>query len=140
MRKLCLLHGRLHGPLHLRQHLLHLRMLASAAKLGGRSSPQMWKKQSVSLRRRILQGLEQGETVDQSVRGIRGSRTEEGIPDKAATGVETLVRTAATTESNAAREETFRELGIEDRLQWKQHEMVFSRPAEPGLFTRFTSP
>jgi|5B_taG_2_1085324.scaffolds.fasta_scaffold00216_34 SPP1 gp7 family putative phage head morphogenesis protein len=66
-----------------------------------------------SLRRRILQGLEQGETVDQIVRGIRGSRTEEGILDKAATGVETLVRTAATTESNAAREETFRELGIE---------------------------
>ena len=34
----------------------------------------------------------------------------------------------------------FAELGIEDRLQWKQHEMVFSLPAEPGLFTRFTFP
>ena len=66
-----------------------------------------------NLRRRILQGLEQGETVDQIVRGIRGTRTEEGILDKAATGVETLVRTAATTESNAAREATFRELGVE---------------------------
>lgn len=66
-----------------------------------------------NVRRRILQGLEQGETVDQIVRGVRGSRTEEGILDKAATGVDTLVRTAATTESNMAREQTFRDLGVE---------------------------
>ena len=65
-----------------------------------------------NVRRRIMQGLEQGETVDQIVRGIKGSRTQEGILDKAETGVDTLVRTAATSESTAAREETFRELGV----------------------------
>jgi len=65
-----------------------------------------------NVRRRILQGLEQGETVDQIVRGVRGTRTEEGILDRAASGVDVLVRTAATTESNAAREQTFRDLGV----------------------------
>ena len=65
-----------------------------------------------NVRRRILQGLEQGDTVDQIVRGIKGSRTEEGILDKSAKGVDTLVRTAATAESTAAREQTFRDLGV----------------------------
>lgn len=65
-----------------------------------------------NVRRRIMQGLEAGETVDQIVRGVKGSRTEEGILDRATKGVDTLVRTAATTESNAAREETFRDLGV----------------------------
>jgi len=81
-------------------------------------TPEQWFDKMVAgptgdnVRRRILQGLEQGETVDQIVRGIRGTRTEEGILDRAATGVDTLVRTAATTESNAAREQTFRDLGV----------------------------
>jgi SPP1 gp7 family putative phage head morphogenesis protein len=65
-----------------------------------------------NVRRRLLQGLEEGETVDQIVRGIKGTRTEEGILGKSETGVDTLVRTAATSESAAAREETFRELEI----------------------------
>ena len=34
----------------------------------------------------------------------------------------------------------FHELGIEDRLQWKSHEMIFSLPNEPGAFTRFEFP
>lgn len=65
-----------------------------------------------NVRRRILQGLEEGETVDQIVRGIKGSRNEKGILSKSEEGVDTLVRTAATSESAAAREETFRELGV----------------------------
>lgn len=34
----------------------------------------------------------------------------------------------------------FRELGIEDRLQWKQHSMIFAMPNLPGEFSRFDFP
>ena len=33
-----------------------------------------------------------------------------------------------------------RELGIEDRLQWKQHSMIFAMPDAPGQFSRFDFP
>lgn len=33
-----------------------------------------------------------------------------------------------------------RELGIEDRLQWKQHSMIFAMPDSPGEFSRFDFP
>ncbi|KAL2932836.1 15-cis-phytoene desaturase chloroplastic/chromoplastic [Bienertia sinuspersici] len=31
----------------------------------------------------------------------------------------------------------FGELGINDRLQWKEHSMIFARPDKPGEFSRF---
>jgi 15-cis-phytoene desaturase len=34
----------------------------------------------------------------------------------------------------------FQELGIEDRLQWKQHQMVFAMADLPGEFTSFKFP
>ncbi len=34
----------------------------------------------------------------------------------------------------------FQELGIEDRLQWKSHSMIFNRPEEPGTYSRFDFP
>ena len=34
----------------------------------------------------------------------------------------------------------FRELGIEDRLQWKEHTMIFNRPEQPGTYSRFDFP
>ncbi len=34
----------------------------------------------------------------------------------------------------------FKELGIEDRLQWKSHSMIFNRPEEPGTYSRFDFP
>jgi len=34
----------------------------------------------------------------------------------------------------------FAELGIEDRLQWKQHAMIFAVQGRPGEFTRFDFP
>ncbi|MDB9314893.1 15-cis-phytoene desaturase [Spirulina sp. CS-785/01] len=34
----------------------------------------------------------------------------------------------------------FRELGIEDRLQWKEHTMIFNRPEKPGTYSRFNFP
>ncbi len=34
----------------------------------------------------------------------------------------------------------FEELGIEDRLQWKSHSMIFNRPEEPGTYSRFDFP
>ena len=80
--------------------------------------PEQWFDQMLQgptgndVRRRVLQGLEEGETVDQIVRGLKGTRTEKGILSKSEAGVDTLVRTAATSESAAAREETFRELGV----------------------------
>lgn len=33
-----------------------------------------------------------------------------------------------------------RELGIEDRLQWKSHSMIFAMPERPGEFSRFDFP
>jgi uncharacterized protein with NAD-binding domain and iron-sulfur cluster len=33
-----------------------------------------------------------------------------------------------------------RELGIEDRLQWKSHSMIFAMPDSPGEFSRFDFP
>lgn len=34
----------------------------------------------------------------------------------------------------------FKELGIEDRLQWKQHAMIFNQPETPGTYSRFDFP
>jgi 15-cis-phytoene desaturase len=34
----------------------------------------------------------------------------------------------------------FKELDIEDRLQWKQHTMIFNQPSAPGTYSRFDFP
>jgi 15-cis-phytoene desaturase len=34
----------------------------------------------------------------------------------------------------------FKELGIEDRLQWKKHTMIFNQPDKPGTYSRFDFP
>ncbi|CAN1837849.1 15-cis-phytoene desaturase, chloroplastic/chromoplastic [Linum perenne] len=34
----------------------------------------------------------------------------------------------------------FGELGIDDRLQWKEHSMIFAMPEKPGEFSRFDFP
>ncbi len=34
----------------------------------------------------------------------------------------------------------FQELGIEDRLQWKEHTMIFNQPTHPGTYSRFDFP
>ena len=34
----------------------------------------------------------------------------------------------------------FAELGIQERLQWKEHSMIFARPDSPGEFSRFDFP
>ncbi|MTF39396.1 15-cis-phytoene desaturase [Cyanobacterium aponinum] len=34
----------------------------------------------------------------------------------------------------------FHELGIEDRLQWKEHTMIFNQPEKPGTYSRFDFP
>jgi 15-cis-phytoene desaturase len=34
----------------------------------------------------------------------------------------------------------FKELGIEDRLQWKEHTMIFNQPTAPGTYSRFDFP
>ena len=34
----------------------------------------------------------------------------------------------------------FRELDIEDRLQWKEHAMIFNQPQKPGTYSRFDFP
>ncbi len=34
----------------------------------------------------------------------------------------------------------FKELGIEDRLQWKKHTMIFNQPEKPGTYSRFDFP
>ncbi|HIK11282.1 MAG TPA: 15-cis-phytoene desaturase [Oscillatoriaceae cyanobacterium M33_DOE_052] len=34
----------------------------------------------------------------------------------------------------------FKELGIEDRLQWKEHTMIFNQPEQPGTYSRFDFP
>ena len=34
----------------------------------------------------------------------------------------------------------FRELGIEDRLQWKEHTMIFNQPEKHGTYSRFDFP
>ncbi|MDY6804794.1 MAG: 15-cis-phytoene desaturase [Cyanobacteriota bacterium] len=34
----------------------------------------------------------------------------------------------------------FKELNIEDRLQWKQHSMIFNQPEKPGTYSRFDFP
>lgn len=33
-----------------------------------------------------------------------------------------------------------KELGIEDRLQWKEHTMIFNQPNQPGTYSRFDFP
>lgn len=33
-----------------------------------------------------------------------------------------------------------KELGIEDRLQWKQHQLIFNQPEKPGTYSRFDVP
>jgi 15-cis-phytoene desaturase len=34
----------------------------------------------------------------------------------------------------------FKELNIEDRLQWKEHSMIFNQPDDPGTYSRFDFP
>lgn len=34
----------------------------------------------------------------------------------------------------------FKELGIEDRLQWKQHQLIFNQPEKPGVLSYFNVP
>jgi 15-cis-phytoene desaturase len=34
----------------------------------------------------------------------------------------------------------FKELGIEDRLQWKEHTLIFNKPEKPGTYSRFDVP
>ncbi|MGF1478953.1 MAG: 15-cis-phytoene desaturase [Cyanophyceae cyanobacterium] len=34
----------------------------------------------------------------------------------------------------------FKELGIEDRLQWKEHTLIFNQPEKPGVLSRFDVP
>jgi 15-cis-phytoene desaturase len=34
----------------------------------------------------------------------------------------------------------FKELDIEDRLQWKEHTMIFNQPNQPGTYSRFDFP
>lgn len=34
----------------------------------------------------------------------------------------------------------FKELNIEDRLQWKEHSMIFNQPETPGTYSRFDFP
>ncbi|HEY9879300.1 MAG TPA: 15-cis-phytoene desaturase [Leptolyngbyaceae cyanobacterium] len=34
----------------------------------------------------------------------------------------------------------FKELGIEDRLQWKKHTLIFNQPEKPGVLSRFDVP
>jgi 15-cis-phytoene desaturase len=34
----------------------------------------------------------------------------------------------------------FKELKIEDRLQWKEHTMIFNQPSQPGTYSRFDFP
>nr|AUE44523.1 phytoene desaturase [Cyanophora paradoxa] len=34
----------------------------------------------------------------------------------------------------------FKELGIYDRLQWKEHTMIFNQPSKPGTYSRFDFP
>ncbi len=34
----------------------------------------------------------------------------------------------------------FKELGIEDRLQWKEHTLIFNQPEKPGTYSRFDVP
>ena len=34
----------------------------------------------------------------------------------------------------------FQELGIEDRLQWKEHTLIFNQPEKPGVHSRFDVP
>ncbi|MBD0335398.1 MAG: 15-cis-phytoene desaturase [Cyanobacteria bacterium Co-bin13] len=34
----------------------------------------------------------------------------------------------------------FKELGIEDRLQWKEHTLIFNQPDKPGVLSRFDVP
>ena len=34
----------------------------------------------------------------------------------------------------------FKELGIQERLQWKEHSMIFAMPDAPGEFSRFDFP
>ena len=64
------------------------------------------------VRQRITQGIQQGLTVDQIVRSIRGTRTQTGVLDRSAEAVATLVRTAATSASANARTESFKEIGV----------------------------
>ncbi len=36
--------------------------------------------------------------------------------------------------------ELFKELGIEDRLQWKKHQLIFNQPEKPGVLSYFNVP
>jgi SPP1 gp7 family putative phage head morphogenesis protein len=64
------------------------------------------------VRRTVVVGLQQGQTVDEITRAVRGTRTQAGILDASSRAVATLVRTAATASSAQARAESFKALGI----------------------------
>lgn len=65
-----------------------------------------------AVRQRLTQGIQQGMTVDQIVRSIRGTRNERGIIDASSDAVGVLVRTASTSASSNARDESFKALGV----------------------------
>ena len=52
-----------------------------------------------AVRQRITQGIQQGLTVDDIVRSIRGTKTQRGVLDESVQAVGTLARTAATATS-----------------------------------------
>lgn len=65
-----------------------------------------------TVRQRITQGVQEGRTVDEIVRSIRGTRTQRGVLDASRDAVAALVRTASTAAAAQARFEAFRALGI----------------------------
>ena len=65
-----------------------------------------------SVRQRITQGVQEGQTLDQIVKSIRGTRGQDGILDASERAVQTLVRTAATSASSNTRGESFKALGV----------------------------
>lgn len=64
------------------------------------------------VRQRITQGIQRGDTVDDIVRSIRGTETQEGILDASERAVQALVRTSSTSASAQARMLAFEELGV----------------------------
>lgn len=72
---------------------------------------------SDAVRQRITRGIQEGQTVDQIVRSIRGTRTTRGVLDARIDEVSALVVTAATSISANSRFEGFKALGV-DKWRW----------------------
>lgn len=91
-----------------------------AAPMGGVSIDKVWGNELGSLRSRVEevvgQGLARGDTTDQIVRALRGTRAqkyEDGVLGKWKTrNVQAFVRTTATHTSAQARENSFASMGI----------------------------